>query len=382
MFVIGGMIGLLAVGGLLFWARMAPAQPPVPSPPGSISGQSQIKSLVQDVDVRAGPSDQYYVTNRLTRGSTVEVVALPTSANPGWLAIKPPQGSRSWINNKYLRQPANGPTGYVDATPFNADGAPVQPVGLDLTQEKELSFVKLSNGAQPVLFPGTPKSDHDGKNTWLAIEPPAAEVRYIPATAVSQNMVQRTSADETGFAPSAGVSYVAQGDEFLKKAREAYATGVRSSDQAQSSAARSRLAALDGAMPQVAFQSPGFPANNAFPANNNPAPPRVNLNMPSGQLTGANTALYTTAGQPAGPAQWTRWGNLKKTALGRVDQPMYRLEDDRGTPLGYAVAGPGLTLEPYVGQLVCLYGATAYRSDDVAMRGNYTIVTQLALPNR
>ena len=59
-------------------------------------------------------------------------------------------------------------------------------------------------------------------------------------------------------------------------------------------------------------------------------------------------------------------------------QAVFRLEDQRGASLGYAVAAPGYTLETYVGQMCCLYGPLAYRSDDV-LRGHITVVSQIAL---
>ncbi len=119
---------------------------------------------------------------------------------------------------------------------------------------------------------------------------------------------------------------------------------------------------------------PGFPYNTASGS----AAPKVTVGTPTSNQTGGNTALYQTTAQPAGPATWTKWGTLRKTAFVQPNgAPMYRLEDERGAPLAYAVAAAGYTLEPYVGRYVTLYGASAYRSDD-AMRGNYVIVSQLS----
>ena len=47
-----------------------------------------------DVEVRSGPSFNYYATSILRQGEVVEVIAEST-ADPGWLAIKPPRGSFS-----------------------------------------------------------------------------------------------------------------------------------------------------------------------------------------------------------------------------------------------------------------------------------------------
>jgi hypothetical protein len=380
MFVIGGMIGVMAVGGMLTWARMAPAQQPqVPPPFGTTPGQSQVRQVTQDVVVRAGPSEEYYVTNQLRKGDTVEVVHQTAGQNSGWLAIKPPPQSRSWIKQSFVRTTAGSATGIVEAP----DGAPVHPVGLDVTKEKELEFVKLKSGDQPILLPISPKKE--GLNTWVAIEPPAAELRYISASALAPNTITRVNAEESTFTPASGVSYVSQGDQYLNQARDAYTKAAGSSDPNQSNVGQYKLRSLNAAIAQMAsFTPPGYPSTSSAFQTNNTTPPRVNLNTPA-QLTGANTALYNTANTAAqtGPGQWSKWGSLKKTSFTMKDgQPMYRLEDDRGTPLGYAVAGPGLTLEPYVGQVVCLWGTSAYRSDDNAMRVNYTVVSQISLAKR
>src|SRR5207248_11130861 len=52
-------------------------------------------------DVRSGPSEKMYVTNRLARGDKVNVVG---QRDGGWLVIEPPEGSFSWINERFLQR--------------------------------------------------------------------------------------------------------------------------------------------------------------------------------------------------------------------------------------------------------------------------------------
>src|SRR5437764_628302 len=58
---------------------------------------------VPEAEVRCGPGDtpQMYVTSRLRKGDRVEVVK---ELDGGWLAIKPPTGSFSWINMRFAQQ--------------------------------------------------------------------------------------------------------------------------------------------------------------------------------------------------------------------------------------------------------------------------------------
>src|SRR5258706_15229232 len=50
--------------------------------------------LDQGAEVRAGPGRRFYVTQELTPGARVEVYRRETG---DWLAIRPPDGSFSWI---------------------------------------------------------------------------------------------------------------------------------------------------------------------------------------------------------------------------------------------------------------------------------------------
>ena len=57
------------------------------------------KVSVKNAAARSGPGMTYYPTQALPVGSVVEVYCeLPT----GWAAIRPPQGSFSWVRGKFL----------------------------------------------------------------------------------------------------------------------------------------------------------------------------------------------------------------------------------------------------------------------------------------
>src|SRR5262245_9545420 len=62
----------------------------------------------------AGDSQQLYPTNRLVKGDTVEVVR---EQEGGWLAIKPPPGSFSWINSRFVQRIGNTSSFVVNAHP-------------------------------------------------------------------------------------------------------------------------------------------------------------------------------------------------------------------------------------------------------------------------
>jgi hypothetical protein len=371
MYIIAGAIVALAVAGVLAWTRFAPAQPPPPPTP-LITGDVMTITAPEGVEVRSGPSMSFYATSKLRFGDKVEVVKSDKN-NSGWLAIKPPPGSRSWIDAKFVK--LNGrSSGIVYTDPDQP--VPVKPASSLSDQEPpNVESAKAERGTH-VAIVGDVK--FGASSSWLPIEPVTGEVRYIPESAVARSSgVQPVSATgASGFVPPPGgdQSLLAQADAALAKARELYQKAAQSSDVSQRNQALSRLQSLDQLTGAGATGQPGYPFTTTSSG------PRVQLGAATtpASTTGGSTALYQTA-DPANAAKWGSWGTLRRTSFQKDGQPMYRLVDDRGVPLGYAVAAPGLTLAPYVDQFVCLYGVTAYHSDD-AMRGNYTIVSRLARP--
>ncbi|HEY6563467.1 MAG TPA: hypothetical protein VIY86_03175, partial [Pirellulaceae bacterium] len=49
---------------------------------------------VDELDVHSGPGPDFYATSRLPRGARLEVV----QEMPEWIAIRPPEGSFSWLD--------------------------------------------------------------------------------------------------------------------------------------------------------------------------------------------------------------------------------------------------------------------------------------------
>ncbi|HJT75578.1 MAG TPA: SH3 domain-containing protein, partial [Gemmataceae bacterium] len=146
---------------------------------------------VPTAEVRSGPSDKYYPTNRLRQGDVVEVVK---EAEGGWLAVKPPPGSLSWINTRLVRQ-LNARTWAVVAP----NDAPVL-IGSRVVDEKPTVVgVHVKQGTLFVSVWETKTAD-DG--SYLPVEPPPGELRYVRGEDVSKNLVPgEASAPVTAAAP-------------------------------------------------------------------------------------------------------------------------------------------------------------------------------------
>lgn len=144
------------------------------APQGSAPNQVVFFSIPVAADVavvRSGPSEDAYSTGTVGKNRYVE--AYFRSAD-GWCAIRPPQGSFSWVNAKFVRRETDS-TGRIVA----ASGKAVPSrVGGATVEESALVQVGLKNGTPIKILDETRLSDG---SSWLKIAPPSGEFRWIRA---------------------------------------------------------------------------------------------------------------------------------------------------------------------------------------------------------
>ena len=126
-----------------------------------------------DAVVMSGAGDAFYPTARLRRGEAVEVHR--QEAN-GWYAIRPPQGSFSYVNA--LNLTATGPR----VATVTADRVPSR-VGSLLNERRDMIHVYLNQGEAVGLLETT--RDASSGDTWCKISPPAGEFRWIQSKHLS-----------------------------------------------------------------------------------------------------------------------------------------------------------------------------------------------------
>lgn len=130
---------------------------------------------VDQVEVRCGPGWDYYPTQTLSRGARVEVYRHDPG---GWLAIRPPQGSFSWITARHLKATADRGVSEV-----LFDGA-VAWVGSIQTDPVQLKWqVRLNQGERVETLGDKSLSVGPGfaTETFVKVAPPAGEFRWIHA---------------------------------------------------------------------------------------------------------------------------------------------------------------------------------------------------------
>ncbi|MFM8952524.1 MAG: hypothetical protein ACKOOF_05595 [Planctomycetaceae bacterium] len=160
----------------------APAEPPAS---GAASGGDSIAALPTTVRVaaahaylRAGPSDDFYPTERLTCGTPVEVWAFGES---GYCAVRPVRGSSSWMRRCDVECPTASASAGVTPAPIAGvvvtDGA-IARVGSQLNDLRHVTQVALEAGERVTVIESVtiPEGRHAGE--WVRIEPPAGEFRW------------------------------------------------------------------------------------------------------------------------------------------------------------------------------------------------------------
>lgn len=385
------MLGAAALGLLL--AGPAAAQTPYNA------------RVTQDgAEVRSGPSSlpEMYATNRLAKDAVVEVLReLPG----GWLEIRPPSGSFSWINHRFVER-----VGQTSSWAVHADGEAGAPVLIGSSlgpQKRSVRGPSLGPPAQVVVV-GSPVVDAENNTTWLPIHPPPKEVRYVRAEAVEKIaasvqafipppvaapvvpvgatapstaptallppadpvLVQAQQAEQAGRIDEAVRLYTDLGKKYVNtdphKAHEYYNRAARLRERRGPAPAApvSRLSEPPLANPSDGRLKP-VPTGATVASYVTPQP--CTLQPPQGQKGPASGSV------PAAPVRWHGPARLRLAACWVDRKPTYVLETSPG-PLTYVTAQGGGNLDGYVGQTVEVYGPIVYRMD---VRAYYVTAAQV-----
>jgi hypothetical protein len=133
--------------------------------------------------VRSGPGRNYYATEKLPLGETVEVYR----HEDGWCAIRPPAASFSWVRADDLRIGRDG-IGIV-----LAEGAPSR-VGTNESELRDVIQVRLERGEEVEVLDAVQVSNDNGVEFYCKIAPPSGEFRWIHRDDISREKPTAESA--------------------------------------------------------------------------------------------------------------------------------------------------------------------------------------------
>jgi hypothetical protein len=383
--VFGGLAVLLALG---LPARAEPA------PNATVA--------VPEIEARSGPSSRFYSTGRLCQGDRVCVLREEAD---GWLAIVPPPDSFSWVRADLVTQ-------YGRWAMVEAVEAPIL-VGSKLYDHPPtVEQLKVKRGTVFVVI-GRPQSSADG--TLMPVAPAPAEVRYVPATALSRDTagqavvslpkpVSPSFTQPMAPAGSLAVNPLWQEAEKaeqmgnLVEARRLYeqlASQVSLSDHELAVRCLNRAEQLrtHDREPAVAGATAAYHANPTVPGklvsapstlyaqSGSPYPPRSPAQSQycyTPDTPAATVRLATPEVSPPGaqaPAQWYGPGRLYPTCY-RVDGKLtYGLEGPNGQWRLYLTAGRGVNLDPYLQRNVLVFGSLGYSGE---LRSHYLAALQVS----
>ena len=374
---LGGLVGVLLV------AWQVQAQP--------LTYRFEERTITSpEVEVRSGPSliPSYYPTSKLHHGDVVQVITNPPKPlPPGWLAIKPPPGSFSWVNAANVTLNGSN-TGAVQV-----QDAPVL-IGSALTNAPpSVRTFALERGTLLTIL-DKPLVASDGSR-WLPIQPHVTEVRFVPADAVKPAGPVQTVASKAATAaaespplpapgPSTGADVPDLQNPMLHQAEKAEKDGKldeamklydelakQTTDGPLQLICLNRINAMKQRQSAPAAAGTGSPAAAAVDLSGRLIP--TPANPPANQAT----AMYGNPSSPAasGPTlsppaeQWSGPGRLLRAGFTLDGQPVYRLMNSQSQNLIYVTAQPGLPLDQYVNHMVNLYGTVSYRGEMV--RANF-----------
>lgn len=338
-------------------------------------------------DLLAKPSDkpELFVTDRLPRGSTVQVVG---EGPGGWVKVKPAAGSVSMIYERFLT-PVSG-NGKVRAVAAGAESVPVY-VSSKIRTSEQPSVVGAEVKSGTILTcVGQPFQATDGSTCRWVLSPPG-EVRYVRAAdlqaappgpviravgATPTDLKTPASALPIARTPSANKSQATEElwrEAYTAHVNKRYEEAARLYEEAAGAAASTRPALAAHASREAqklrawlaaqsrasAFTTPGAASTSAQLRDPSPATTERERPTPVGVYRGRlRVAGWSIDGRPG--------YFLDVYVPGRLRQPGF-----------YVTAGPGINLAAWAGRDVEVSGAPpAYRGD---LRAYYLVATRIQL---
>ena len=122
--------------------------------------------------VLSGPGENYYPTDTLAQGDVVEVYRENAD---GWLGIRPPEDSFSWVFARHVKRLDNG------LAEVEKDDVPSR-IGSRVSDQRNAVQIRLKKG-EVVEIIGEQSIDGE---TWYKIAPPAGEFRWIQSRHFAQ----------------------------------------------------------------------------------------------------------------------------------------------------------------------------------------------------
>lgn len=135
--------------------------------------------VADEAEVYSGPGRRFYSTEKLPRGTRIEIYRRDVA---GWLAIRPPEGSFSWVVADHVE---------IGDEPNQAIVVEQTPSWIGTAAERvreHKHHLMLEPGEELTVLGKREVPQEDGEpQTWLKIAPPAGEFRWVHPRDISRS---------------------------------------------------------------------------------------------------------------------------------------------------------------------------------------------------
>jgi Bacterial SH3 domain len=352
-----------------------------------------------DVYIRSGPGKNYYPTDKLAKGEPVEVYRQDPG---GWYAIRPPQGSFSWVPSEALK-----PIGDHLAV-VQKDHTPCL-VGTRFSNARDVHQVRLDQGEQVEILDIKQLGDGADAQSWCQIAPPSGEFRWVFGKFIDRDLPPGVSNSEKSRRPPDEDDRTAQNPGWTAKGTVKSIAADGADSSASSAAPRRDSNWHSNSKSTVADERPA-PMGDPFQSELSSIDLEVSKIASDDQSTWEFTALrrraeallphadtalergrvrlvlnriarfedvkhrYDLLNQPGSaiasnrpsvlpvddPNRYDGVGKLAPVVSQRPNAPRYALIDDSNQVVSFVTPAPGVDLQAYVGKSVGVSGQRGF----------------------
>ena len=351
------------------------------------------------MEVRSGPGEDFYPTDKLQKGEAVEIYRRDAG---GWCAIRPPEGSFSWVSGRVLKF-EDGNIAVVKEDDVASR------VGSSLSNVRDVIQVRMRKGEAVEILDS--KESPGGKSqAWYKIAPPSGEFRWISEKYLSKEKphddLRGAGSDDSGpgqdssrdrpdgqsdsRSPEAGekmssrqfqaeldridleLSMMVVEDPSVWSFEAMRIRGESLLDRADAAADRGKARLLLNKIARFEDIKQRYDSVTAM-REQNAASNRF--------LAGLERTMEKAAATADPDGQFDGVGQLQMVFSPKVGSPRYALVDEAGNVRYYVTPAPGVNLQNYVGRQVGITGTRGYmpeqRAQHITARHVSSLETQM-----
>ncbi|MGD0655706.1 MAG: hypothetical protein ABSA16_15310 [Thermoguttaceae bacterium] len=337
-----------------------------------------------NVEVRCGPGEDFYPTDKLQKGEMVEVYRRDAG---GWCAIRPPEGSFSWISGRVLKL-------QDDNLAVVREDDVASRVGSRLSNVRDIIQVRMRKGEAVEILDS--KEDAGGKSqVWYKIAPPSGEFRWVSEKYLDKQRPTDGLRNTRSVDSALGQDSTRDRLDAQSDAHSSDADNKISSEQFQI-----ELDRIDLELSMMVVEEPTVWSFDAMRIRGESLLDRADSAADRGKarlllnkiarfddikqrydsvtamreqnatsnrfLTGLKSTMEKAAAMADPDGQFDGVGQLQQVFSPKLGAPRFALVDEAGNVRYYVTPAPGVNLQNYVGRQVGITGTRGYMPEQRA----------------